>query len=194
MTETRYVCQFCKKEFKTENGFNKHMCLKKKRFVNFDYNAFTIFLVFCQYSHTKISKDLEKQKLSFINSHFYTNFEKLSNWLLSINSPAPRSYIKWLVLNNIHIDEWLTERAYRLFLYDFLRQEPLEEAIQRSESFLNSIERTLETIEPMVLYSALYAGFINYKYIKQMNYNYVDKIELLLSREELSQIKYFLES
>ena len=68
-------CQFCNKDFKTQTGFDKHMCLKKSRYVNFNTLAYYVWKSWNKLVKIKISNDEEKNKLRFINSNEYKVFE-----------------------------------------------------------------------------------------------------------------------
>ena len=188
-----FKCEYCGKVLKTETGFQKHMCEKKKRIFNFNYGAFNCYIDYMCFSRTRISKDPEKQKLTFVNSPLYKTFVTVNEYLKTIDTLFPHQYIQWLANNMIESKKWDDDHTYHCFLYDYLHNEEQERAIQRSEEFLKKINETLETISPYDLYVALYNGKISYKYIQYLNFDYVNKIDIVLSSTELNQLKFFLE-
>ena len=187
-------CKFCNKEFKTTSGYERHMCEKKNRYVNFNHTAFLYYNDFLIWSHTKKSKNPEEQKMGFIKSSFYKDFVKLSDWLSEINAFSPHLYIQWVVKNNVSIKDWIKSRTYHSFLFEYLKLENDDEAIFRSQQFLDNKNETLETIAPYDLYMALYYGHISFKYIKKKNFDYKNKIDIVVTKEELNQLEFFLES
>ena len=187
-----YICQYCGKTFKTEKGFEKHNCKYKERMMNFNHLAYTLFNMFMRYSHLSRFKDEEKQKMKFIKSRYYNDFDIFSKWCADINIINIVDYMEFLCNNNISIKEWKDEKILRCWLYNYLRKEPEWQSIERSKKFLNEkIHTSIENISSPLLYLALRNGFITKKYMDSIGFNYKDK--LLISDIEMSQLVYFLE-
>lgn len=188
-----FVCRYCNKKFKTEKGFNNHHCEKMDRWNNFNWFGYLAFNMFCKKNFIKVSLVEEEQKLKFINSKYYKEFDKFGLWLLEMNVIDVVSYIQYLISNEIHINQWYKEKTLRCFLYNYLRTEPLSSAIFRSEKYLKDNCIKLEDISSNRLYIALKNGFISIKYLRHNNFNYKNLLWDFLSETEKNQLEWFLE-
>ena len=90
-------CEFCGKEFKTEKGFQKHMCEKKRRFVEFDNIGYQIWLRICNIFKIRLPKvngdDDTPLKMRFINDKSYKAICLFARWVIDVGVLNPFSYI-----------------------------------------------------------------------------------------------------
>lgn len=187
-----HICQYCGKTFKTDKGFEKHNCKYKQRMTNFNHLAYALFNMFLKFSHLSRFKEEEKQKMKFIKSHYYNDFDSFAQWCVHINIINVVSYMEYLCQNQIEIKNWKDEKTLRCWLYTYLRAEPEWQSINRSKKFLDEkLHQTLDQVTSPMLYLALRNGFITKKYMDSIGFNYKDK--LLISPTELNQLVYFLE-
>lgn len=187
-----YICKFCGKQFKTEKGFQKHHCEKMDRWNNFNWFGFLAFNMFSKSNHIKIYDSEEEQKLNFIKSKYYKEFDKFGKWLLEMNVIDVPSYIKYLIKFVIPIHQWCSEKILRCFLYDYLRTEPISCAIVRSEKYLQEHNVSLDNISSGRLYIALKNGFISNRYLQTKNFDYRNLLKNCLSENEFNQLEWFL--
>ena len=188
-----FICKYCGKKFKTEKGFQKHHCEKMERWNNFNWLGYLAFNMFSKSNHIKIYKDDEKQKMNFIQSHYYKEFDKFGKWVLEMNVIDIPEYIKYLIKFAVPIKEWYCEKTLRWFLCCYLRTESMASAIQRSEKYLQDNNITLETISSSRLYLALRNGFISNKFLLKNNFDYKQILRNNLSENDFNQLEWFLE-
>lgn len=187
-----YKCLFCNKEFKTENGFNKHNCEKKKRYDNLHPLGYSSFLLYYNFSKIPLPKNDNDKKMKFINSKLYKQFVSFGDWLNENFILDYVEYIKYLCYNMININEWKTEKCYRSFLYQYLKKEPEGNALYRSEQYLKNNNIELNTISQGRLQLALWTGQISIKYLKQQKFDYLTYLDGI-SADEKNKLKFFLE-
>lgn len=177
-------CQFCKKEFKTEKGFQKHTCLKKERYENFNVLAFRLWLHWNRLCRLRVSKDEEKNKMRFISSKEYNHFEKFTGYLIELNPINAYDYVNWLVKNNIKIYNWYTPDVYHEWVVQYLKSENEISACKRSEMFLDQQCIDINNISENRLFLYLYYGKVSPYYIKKID----KKIFLKLGDDLLAKL------
>lgn len=181
----KLICQFCKKEFKTETGFQKHICTKKERYENFNILAFKLWLQWHKFSKLKVGKNEEKNKLRFIGSKEYLHFVKFTNYLIELNPINAYEYVKWLVQHNVKINNWTNTIYYHQWIIEYLKNENEIAACKRSEMFLAQENVDINQISENRLYLYLYYGKISPYYIKKIG----KKILLILGDDLLLKLK-----
>lgn len=186
----KFVCQFCKKEFKTEKGFAKHNCLKKDRYDNFNVLAFKLWLQWHKFCKLKVSKDEERNKLRFIGSKEYVHFVKFANYLIELNPLNAYEYVKWLVQYNVKFTNWESEKFYHNWLVDYLKNENKLAACKRSEMFLAQENIDINSISESRLYLYLYYGRISPYYIQKIGKEILLKLgdDLLMKLKDIINI------
>ena len=168
-------CEFCGKEFKTEKGFQKHMCEKKRRFVEFDNVGYQVWLRICNIFKIRLPKvngdDDIPLRMRFINDKSYKAICLFARWVIDVGVLNPFSYISFLKTNMVEMKNWTSSTAYRSWLFQYLKEEPEAASIKRSVDYLNQIGATLDTISQNRLYLAIRYGLITNKYLKTQNFD-----------------------
>ena len=172
-----FTCEFCGKTLKTESGFNKHMCEKKKRFVEFNEIAFAVWLMMTNIFRIRVPKDDEQKKYAFVKSPYYNQMVSFSNWVLETRVLSLYEYLCFLKNNDVKMDSWTNSRVYHNWLYSFLLSEPEAIAIKRSKDFLDANGLNLENISSNRLYLAIKYGNISNKYLKSINCDVRSKVD-----------------
>ena len=167
------ICEFCGKEFKTEKGFQKHMCEKKKRYVNFDEIGYQVWLTICNVYKVRLPRNptSEMLKLRFITDKSYKAICLFAHWTIDVGVLNVFSYISFLKKNMISMKDWSSSNTYKSWLYQYLKDEPETTSIKRSEDYLNQNGVTLDTISSNRLYLAIRYGLITNKYLKSKNFD-----------------------
>lgn len=173
-------CQFCKKEFKTQEGFEKHMCEKKSRYVNFNVLAFYVWKCWHKFTHIRLAKDEEKNKIRFVCSKEYLVFEKFSKFLEEIDPYDCADYLKYLVDNKINVNKWQSSEYFHKWVEYYAKKESRELGIIRSKKYLEQQGVDIKTISESRLFNYLYNGRISPWYI-----DYIDKTIFLRLGDDL---------
>lgn len=183
-------CPFCKKELKTQSGFDKHMCEKKSRYVNFDVLAFFVWKCWNKFVGLKLGADEEKNKLRFINSREYKDFVSFSKYLEDVNPYDCSDFVKYLVRIKLPVNKWTGTKVYHNWVLDFEKREGKEVSIVRSKKFIESQNIDIKNISESRLYNYLYNGRISPWYIDYVDRNLFFKMEndLLAKLKDIIEI------
>lgn len=170
-------CEFCNKVLKTESGYAKHMCEKKKRFVNFNEPAYMVWLMMANIFRNRLPKNDDEKKIAFVKDSFYNQIVTFTQWVLETEVISLFDYMSFLKNNQVKITDWTNSRVYHNWLYAFLKEESDAIAIKRSQDYLTNNGLDLETISGNRLFLAIKYGKISNKYLKYRNYNVRDKVD-----------------
>lgn len=110
-----------------------HNCEKKRRHlqqketgVQLGYQAYLKFYEMTQGS--SVSKTYDH----FAESPYYSAFVKFGQYLVSIRAVNTTAFITWIIKANKKLDHWTKEAIYDEWLYDYLRKEHPNDALDRS--------------------------------------------------------------
>jgi hypothetical protein len=129
----KFKCQYCDKEFRKLTTLGLHSCEKKRRAkqenetgVRFGFQAYIQFYTAAQGSAKSKTYD------DFSASPYYGAFVKYGQYLVQIRAINVPMFTKWLLDQNKKLDHWTKEANYDEYLYDYLRKEHPNDAIERS--------------------------------------------------------------
>ena len=132
--ETKFTCDFCKREFLRETTIAKHVCESKRRWMDKDKQGnrigFQSWLQF--YAKNTTSSKKNKTFEEFVKSAYYIAFIKFGNYCAEVNAINVSRYVDWLLKNQIKIDNWNSDTTYTKYLIEYLRHENHADAIHRS--------------------------------------------------------------
>lgn len=122
LKEKQYKCSFCGRGFTRQSWYEKHMCDKKKRFL--DRNNITVIRAHRLFNHWQrrsrlLRRGIEKSMEDFCKSPYYNTFVKLSEFTTTNYVVSGYKYIDWLVDNEIPEARWCNERdldEYRAYI------------------------------------------------------------------------------
>jgi hypothetical protein len=128
-----YKCKYCEKEFRRESTLTAHLCEKKRRAqqqnetgVQFGYKAYLQF-----YEFTQGSAKLKSYE-NFSTSPYYNAFVKFGRYCVGIRVINFNSFTSWLLKNNKKLDYWCKDSLYDEWLYDYLKRENPQDALERA--------------------------------------------------------------
>lgn len=128
-----YQCRYCKRSFVKEITLTHHVCEKKRRFqqekeIGVQW-ALQAYLTFYQ---TTQSGSVTKTYTDFVESAYYTAFVKFGRHCHSIHCINFINYTRWLLKTNRKLDSWCSDKLYEEWLFDYLRRENIQDALERS--------------------------------------------------------------
>jgi hypothetical protein len=131
-TQSKFVCEFCKKSFARESSILTHMCEPKRRRleksergVQLGFQAFVLFYQTLKPTAAKTFDD-------FADSPYYKAFVKFGRYCVSIRAINPARFMEWLLKQNKKIDRWCSDQIYTEYLLYYLLVETVDDALARS--------------------------------------------------------------
>lgn len=128
-----FKCQYCEKSFKREKTLAAHLCETKRRWqqeretgVQLGFKAYVKFY--------EITQGSAKQKTyaDFVDSAYYNAFVKFGRHCQAIRCVNFSAYSEWLLKNNKKLDNWCSDKLYTEWLYQYLRTESVQDALERA--------------------------------------------------------------
>jgi hypothetical protein len=131
--EKPYTCEHCGSGFMKESTLAVHMCEQKRRFLAKDekhvilgYQTYVRFFQLSQKAKNVKTYD------EFAKSQYYNAFVKFGSFLSNVNPLYPDRYIDFVVTSGVKLDHWCREDLYYRYVFDLIKKEPAEVALQRS--------------------------------------------------------------
>ena len=110
-----------------------HMCERKRRALQKDekrvqagYMAFNRFWQLTQ--NAKVLKTYD----NFADSSYYNAFVKFGSFINNVSPLYPDKFIDYVIKSGVKLDFWCRDELYEKYLYDVLKTEPVESAVQRT--------------------------------------------------------------
>lgn len=130
---TPYACHFCKKEFKYEGTFLKHLCEKKRRFIDRDLPQVRLgFLAYQRFY--KFNYRREPDGEHFRNSKYYSAFVKFGKYMIDVNAVEPMEFAQFVIEKgaSLPVDRWGTDTVYKTYIRERTMKESPEAAAERT--------------------------------------------------------------
>ena len=110
-----------------------HMCERKRRALQRDekrvqagYMAFNRFWQLTQNAKKAKSYD------NFADSSYYNAFVRFGSFINNVNPIYPDKFIDYVIKSGVKLDHWCRDELYEQYLFDMIKVEPVESAVQRS--------------------------------------------------------------
>jgi len=130
--EQPFNCVHCGKAFQKEKTLMAHMCEPKRRYLQKDEKRVQVgFLAFNKF-YTLVQRSKEKTYAEFCKSSYYNAFVKFGSFVTNINPLYPEKFIDFVIKSNVKLDHWCRDELYDTYLFEMLKVEPTEAALERS--------------------------------------------------------------
>lgn len=133
LVEQPFNCVHCGKSFMKEKTLVAHMCERKRRApqesekrVQAGFMAFNRFWQLTQRSKKPKTYD------DFADSAYYNAFVKFGSFLNNVNPLYPEKFVDWVIKSGVKLDDWCKDKLYETYLYETIKTEPVEAAVQRT--------------------------------------------------------------
>ena len=126
-------CVHCGKSFMQEKTLYAHMCENKRRAMQRDEKRVQAgFIAFNRFF--KLTQNAKKDKTyeDFCKSPYYNAFVKFGSFITNVNPLYPDKFIDYVIKSGVKLDHWARDELYDTYLYEMIKTEPVESAIQRS--------------------------------------------------------------
>lgn len=110
-----------------------HMCEGKRRALQKDEKRVqTGMIAFNQFY--KLTQFAKKNKTyeEFCKSSYYNAFVKFGSFINNINPLYPDKFVDYVIKSGVRLDYWCSDSLYEKYLYEMIKNEPVESAVQRS--------------------------------------------------------------
>jgi hypothetical protein len=129
-----YACDYCGKEFMQEKTLFIHVCEQKRRaLAKNDKHVILGFDTFQKfYKLAQPNSKQEKTYEDFCKSSYYNAFVKFGSFVSNVNPLYPDKFIDYVVRSGVKLDHWCRDELYDEYVFDLIRKETAETALQRS--------------------------------------------------------------
>lgn len=154
LEEQPFNCVHCGKSFMKEKTLVAHMCEQKRRALQKDEKRVQAgFLAFNRFFQLTQNAKKPKTYEEFCKTSYYNAFVKFGSFVNNVRPLYPDRFIDYVIKSGVKLDHWCRDELYEKYLYEMLKTEPVDAAVQRS-------------IETMIEWStrekAAFAHYFNY--------------------------------
>ena len=133
LLEQPFKCVHCNKGFMQEKTLYAHMCENKRRAMQKDEKRVQAgFLVFNRFFRLTQGAKKDKTYEDFTKSPYYNAFVKFGSFINNVSPLYPDKFIDYVIKSGVKIDHWCRDELYETYLYETIKIEPVESAVQRS--------------------------------------------------------------
>lgn len=133
MIDQPFNCVHCGRKFHKEVTLVSHMCEKKRRALQKDEKRVQAgYLAFNRF--WELTQNAKKPKTydEFAKSSYYNAFVKFGSFVNNVKPLYPEKFIDYVIKSGVKLDKWCRDELYEKYLYDILKVEPVESAVQRT--------------------------------------------------------------
>lgn len=135
LAEQPFNCTHCGKAFMKEKTLFAHMCEPKRRFMQKDEKRVQAgFFAFNRFYRITQNAKKDKTYEDFCKSAYYNAFVKFGSFVNNVAPIYPDKFIDFVIKSGVKLDHWCRDELYETYLYEMIKMEPVEAAVQRSLS------------------------------------------------------------
>ena len=126
-------CIHCHKRFMSSRTLFSHMCERKRRALQKDEKR--VQAGFMAYNRFwQLTQNAKKPKTydNFADSSYYNAFVKFGSFINNASPLYPDKFIDYVIKSGAKLDNWCKDSLYEKYLYEMLKTEPVESAVQRT--------------------------------------------------------------
>lgn len=128
-----YKCVHCGKSFMKDKTLVAHMCERKRRALQKDEKRVQAgFMAFNRFWQLTQNAKQPKSYDNFADSSYYNAFVKFGSFINNVNPLYPDKFVDFVIKSGVKLDHWCRDELYEKYLFDMLKTEPVESAIQRT--------------------------------------------------------------
>ena len=128
-----YNCVHCGKSFMKEKTLVAHMCERKRRALQqTEKRVQAGFMAFNRFWQLTQNAKVPKTYDNFADSSYYNAFVKFGSFVNNVNPLYPDRFIDYVIKSGVKLDHWCRDELYDKYLFEILKVEPVESAVQRS--------------------------------------------------------------
>jgi uncharacterized protein YlaI len=133
LAEQPFDCVHCAKKFMKEKTLFAHMCEPKRRAMQKDEKRVqTGYFTFNRWYRLSQGAKQDKTYEEFCKSAYYNAFVKFGSFINNVNPLYPEKFVDHVIKSGVKLDHWARDELYETYLYDMIKTEPVESAVQRT--------------------------------------------------------------
>ena len=133
LVEQPFTCAHCNKSFTKEKTLVVHVCEGKRRALQKDEKRVQAgFMAFNRFFQLTQNAKKNKTYDDFCKTSYYNAFVKFGSFVNNVNPLYPDKFIDFVIKSGVKLDHWCRDALYEQYLYEMLKVEPVEAAVQRS--------------------------------------------------------------
>jgi hypothetical protein len=133
LAEQPFDCVHCGKAFMKEKTLFAHMCEQKRRAMQKDEKRVQAGLMaFNRFYQLTQNAKKDKTYEDFCKSSYYNAFVKFGSFINNVNPLYPSKFIDHVIKSGVKLDHWCRDELYETYLYEMIKIEPVESAVQRT--------------------------------------------------------------
>ena len=133
LAEQPFNCVHCNKAFMKEKTLYAHMCENKRRAMQKDEKRVQAgMMAFNRFFRLTQGAKKDKTYDDFIKSPYYNAFVKFGSFINNVMPIYPDKFMDYVIKSGVKLDQWCRDELYETYLYEMIKTEPVESAIQRS--------------------------------------------------------------
>jgi len=110
-----------------------HMCERKRRALQEKEKRVQAgFMAFNRFWQLAQGGKKNKTYKEFCETSYYNAFVKFGSFLNNVNPLYPEKFVDYVIKSGVKLDHWCRDELYEKYLYEILKVEPVESAVQRS--------------------------------------------------------------
>ena len=133
LVDQPYKCVHCNKSFMQDKTLVAHMCERKRRALQKDEKRVQAgFMAFNRF--WELTQNAKKPKTydNFADSSYYNAFVKFGSFINNVRPLYPSKLIDYVIKSGVKLDHWCRDELYEQYLFEIIKTEPVESAVQRS--------------------------------------------------------------
>jgi hypothetical protein len=125
-------CVHCGKSFMQEKTLVAHMCERKRRALQKDEKRVQAgYMAFCRF--WELSQNGKRKSYEdFCDTSYYNAFVKFGSFINNVSPLYPTKFVDYVIKSGVKLDHWCRDDLYDRYLFETLKIEPVESAVQRS--------------------------------------------------------------
>ena len=110
-----------------------HMCERKRRALQKDEKRVQAgFMAFNRFWQLAQGGKKLKTYDEFCDTSYYNAFVKFGSFINNVNPLYPDKFVDFVIKSGVKLDHWCRDELYEQYLFEMLKLEPVEAAVQRS--------------------------------------------------------------
>lgn len=133
LEEQPFTCVHCNKSFMKERTLISHLCERKRRALQETEKRVQCgFMAFNRFWQLAQGGKKPKTYSQFCDTAYYNAFVKFGSFVNNVNPLYPDKFVDYVIKSGVKLDHWCRDELYETYLYEMLKVEPVEAAVQRS--------------------------------------------------------------